>query len=106
MMPLILFIDMIDQRAGCGLRYSEVNHMMAGPREFVSSFIGEVLVAVSKIGTIERQHTKQILCNGCKKVADVKDVFECECECRIYCSRECAKLDWAKHKRECVAYQK
>jgi hypothetical protein len=38
MMPLILFIDMIDQRAGCGLRYSEVNHMMAGPREFVRFF--------------------------------------------------------------------
>jgi hypothetical protein len=48
--------------------------------------------------------SKRTFCHGCEKTSKVKNIFECNCKRAIYCSRQCAKRDWADHKSHCTKY--
>ena len=49
-----------------------------------------------------------VMCHMCGKYEQGEEKFQCCAVCRsmVYCSRECQKQHWKKHKDDCVPYTK
>lgn len=105
--PFTYLIDQIDGPNGEPLSYSQANHLLVSPREFVKFFHRRNACTCLKdlFYNLKDNTPKKTLCIGCNTITRAKDTFECECKQRIYCSRKCAKKDWTNHKNECKAFK-
>lgn len=69
-----------------------------------------ILVNILKCYNIDKRFINlvryQVDCceNGeCNKKIDERDIKKCsKCEYKVYCSKECQKMGWVYHKRECI----
>jgi hypothetical protein len=106
LLPLISLITCIENGGG-DPSYSQVNHTYASPREVIKMFHRRSSCSCLKglYYNLKDNTPKKTVCNGCNEISNAKNIFECDCKNRIYCSRECAKNDWPNHKRECRAYK-
>jgi hypothetical protein len=105
--PLMFLIDEIEQTKGHDITSYQLNHTLASPREFVRFFYRRSSCSCLKdlYYNLKDNTPKRTFCQGCKEMTDAKNIFECNCKRVFYCSRECAKLDWADHKNICEAYK-
>jgi hypothetical protein len=105
-MPIIALIGLIDPREGdtYGIKF---NQLCASPREAIRVFHRRSSCSCLKdlYYNLKDNCSKKTWYNYCGKTSDVKTIFECDCEMTTYCSRECAKSDWTRHKCECMAYK-
>lgn len=96
LMPLAYLIDqLLEHPNGGGLSNIQVNQMLTSPRELVRFFHRRCACSCLKniYYTLKDNTSKMTVRHGCKTANEAKDVFECECKYRNYCSRECAKND-------------
>jgi hypothetical protein len=107
--PIFSLIGMIDPREGDTYGYGsfQFNQLSASPREMLKMFHRRSACSCLKglYYNLKDNTPKMTQCNGCKKVTSAKNIFECDCKMKIYCSRECAKSDWSSHKSECEKYK-
>jgi hypothetical protein len=108
-LPLITFIEEIVRTNGEGLTTSRFNNLFASPRELIRLFHRRRVCGCLKnlYYNLKDNTAKRTICHGCYEIRDAKNIFQCDyCKITFYCSRECAKRDWARHQIMCTAYKR
>ncbi|EJK45512.1 hypothetical protein THAOC_35872 [Thalassiosira oceanica] len=81
------------------------NKLLGGNRRDIVKFVAKRLPCTCLKGlhrAARRKVEKEGLCLGCYKRFPRSELFVCTgCMCVHYCSRECQRSDWSRHKKHC-----